>query len=242
MQDMSQRAPAPQARQALRARKSDEAYQEWLRQLRDRAIVEYRLEEQVEAPLDRRSRPAHASRRPIAVTAGEPAGIGPDFARLAQQRRDAWWWSPTADLLAAARAQICELGAALRRFDPAAGAGRRVRRRSTVLHRPARAHRRSPVGWIPPTARYVLARWRPPCDGCLRRRVRTPWSPRRVHKGVINDAGIAFTGHTEFLADAHRDAARRDDAGRRRHARGARHHASRAGGCRARTSPATASS
>ena len=29
----------------LRDRKSDEAYQEWLRQLRDRAWVEYRLEE-----------------------------------------------------------------------------------------------------------------------------------------------------------------------------------------------------
>ena len=33
------------ARKALRERKSDEAYQEWLRQLRDRAYVEYRLEE-----------------------------------------------------------------------------------------------------------------------------------------------------------------------------------------------------
>jgi peptidyl-prolyl cis-trans isomerase SurA len=34
-----------EARQILRERKSDEAYQEWLRQLRDRAFVEYRLEE-----------------------------------------------------------------------------------------------------------------------------------------------------------------------------------------------------
>jgi peptidyl-prolyl cis-trans isomerase SurA len=33
------------ARKALRERKSDEAYQEWLRQLRDRAYVEYRLED-----------------------------------------------------------------------------------------------------------------------------------------------------------------------------------------------------
>ncbi len=33
------------ARQALRERKADEAYQDWLRQLRDRAYVEYRLEE-----------------------------------------------------------------------------------------------------------------------------------------------------------------------------------------------------
>ena len=34
-----------QARQALRERKSDEAYQEWLRQLRDRTYVEIRLED-----------------------------------------------------------------------------------------------------------------------------------------------------------------------------------------------------
>jgi peptidyl-prolyl cis-trans isomerase SurA len=34
-----------QARQALRDRKSDEAYQDWLRQLRDRTYVEYRIEE-----------------------------------------------------------------------------------------------------------------------------------------------------------------------------------------------------
>lgn len=34
-----------EARKALRERKSDEAYQEWLRQLRDRAYVEYRLDE-----------------------------------------------------------------------------------------------------------------------------------------------------------------------------------------------------
>jgi len=38
-------AHAEQARQALRARKSDEAYQDWLRQMRDRAYVELRLEE-----------------------------------------------------------------------------------------------------------------------------------------------------------------------------------------------------
>ena len=34
-----------QARQVLRERKADEAYQEWLRQLRDQAFVEYRQDE-----------------------------------------------------------------------------------------------------------------------------------------------------------------------------------------------------
>ncbi len=35
-----------QARQALRDRKADEAYQDWIRQLRDKTYVEYRLDEQ----------------------------------------------------------------------------------------------------------------------------------------------------------------------------------------------------
>jgi len=43
--DMSSDRKRLEARKALLDRKSDEAYQEWLRQLRDRAYVEYRLEE-----------------------------------------------------------------------------------------------------------------------------------------------------------------------------------------------------
>ncbi|MGD9952194.1 MAG: peptidylprolyl isomerase [Burkholderiales bacterium] len=43
--DMSEERRRQQARQALRERKADEAYQEWLRQLRDRTYVELRLEE-----------------------------------------------------------------------------------------------------------------------------------------------------------------------------------------------------
>jgi peptidyl-prolyl cis-trans isomerase SurA len=46
MQDMSQEKQRFAARQALRERKMDEAYQDWLRQLRDRTYVEYRLEEE----------------------------------------------------------------------------------------------------------------------------------------------------------------------------------------------------
>ena len=43
--DASEERKRMEARKALRDRKSDEAYQEWLRQLRDRAYVEYRLED-----------------------------------------------------------------------------------------------------------------------------------------------------------------------------------------------------
>lgn len=44
-EDMSQDRVRQVARLALRERKADEAYQEWLRQLRDRAFVEMRLDE-----------------------------------------------------------------------------------------------------------------------------------------------------------------------------------------------------
>ena len=44
-QDMSQQQMRLRARQALREQKADEAYQEWVRQLRDKAFVDYRLEE-----------------------------------------------------------------------------------------------------------------------------------------------------------------------------------------------------
>ena len=43
--DVSGDRKRQEARQVLRERKSDESYQEWLRQLRDRAFVEYRLED-----------------------------------------------------------------------------------------------------------------------------------------------------------------------------------------------------
>jgi peptidyl-prolyl cis-trans isomerase SurA len=44
-EDMSREHQRLEARKALRARKSDESHQEWLRQLRDRAYIELRLEE-----------------------------------------------------------------------------------------------------------------------------------------------------------------------------------------------------
>jgi peptidyl-prolyl cis-trans isomerase SurA len=43
--DMSKEQERVRARMTLKAQRADEAYQEWLRQLRDKAFVEYRLEE-----------------------------------------------------------------------------------------------------------------------------------------------------------------------------------------------------
>lgn len=44
-QDMSKEAARLKARQEIRARKSEEAFEDWLRELRDRAYVEYRIED-----------------------------------------------------------------------------------------------------------------------------------------------------------------------------------------------------
>ncbi len=44
-QDMSKEAARLKARQEIRARKADEAYEDWLRELRDRAFVELKLED-----------------------------------------------------------------------------------------------------------------------------------------------------------------------------------------------------
>lgn len=44
-QDITQERRRFEARQAIRARKADEAFEDWVRQMRDRAYVEYRLEE-----------------------------------------------------------------------------------------------------------------------------------------------------------------------------------------------------
>jgi peptidyl-prolyl cis-trans isomerase SurA len=44
-EDMSRERLRLEARKALHARKSDESYQEWVRQQRDQAYVDYRLEE-----------------------------------------------------------------------------------------------------------------------------------------------------------------------------------------------------
>jgi peptidyl-prolyl cis-trans isomerase SurA len=44
-QDVSQERKRLEARRAIRARKSEEAFDDWVRQARDRAYVEYRLEE-----------------------------------------------------------------------------------------------------------------------------------------------------------------------------------------------------
>ena len=49
-------------------------------------------------------------------------------------------------------------------------------------------------------AQYVLETLQQACDGCLSGQF-SALVTGPVHKGIINEAGIPFTGHTEFLAE-----------------------------------------
>ncbi len=135
----------------------------------------------------------------IALTAGEPAGIGPDLCVLLTQKRIGARIVAIADRgLLAERARLLGLPLEIADFSPQAAAPDRPGALE-VLHcdlaRPAQAGTLNPAN-----SRYVLDTLTAAAQGCLAGTfdalVTAP-----VHKGVINDAGIPFTGHTEFLAE-----------------------------------------
>lgn len=122
-------------------------------------------------------------RRPvIAVCTGEPAGIGPELcAGLDAGEFDA---------------RLVLIGD--RELLGARAGSRAVRSSPEVLHVPLAV--RSLAGRLDPAnSRYVLAVIDRAIDGCLGGEF-DAMATAPVHKGVINDAGIAFTGHTEYLA------------------------------------------
>ena len=130
----------------------------------------------------------------IAVTAGEPAGIGPDLCAILAGRRFAARLVFVGDRgVIAARARQRGLGFDLPDYAPGADAP------SSVLHLAAPA----PVvaGRLDPAnGRHVLALLDRALDGCrsgeFAAMVTAP-----VQKSTINDAGVPFTGHTEYLAE-----------------------------------------
>jgi 4-hydroxythreonine-4-phosphate dehydrogenase len=131
----------------------------------------------------------------LAITPGEPAGIGPDLiVALAARPRAADWVAVADPALLEARARL--LGVALTlRTD--LGAPARDGGRLTVLPVPL-AVPSTPGRLDPANAGYVLRTLELAADGCLSGQFRAMVTGP-VQKSVINDAGIAFSGHTEFL-------------------------------------------
>lgn len=135
------------------------------------------------------------SRQPlIAVTAGEPAGIGPDLCvMLAQHRLPARVVVIADATLLRERARALNIGSEMPQYSDTSGADN-----FSVLHVPL-AQTACAGTLNPANSRYVLRTLEIAADGC-RDGAFAAMTTAPVHKGVINDAGIAFTGHTEFLA------------------------------------------
>ena len=144
---------------------------------------------------------------PVLVTPGEPAGIGPELAVRAALERPEDRLVLVADPgLLAATARSLGLDCAVVEHDDTDPARNRQIREATDK-RPALycipvplAEPVTPGRLDPGNAHYVLETLSVAvdrvADGRAAALVTGP-----VHKGVINDAGIAFTGHTEFLAE-----------------------------------------
>ena len=140
----------------------------------------------------------------IAVTCGEPAGIGPEIlAMLAQRQIDQRLPARLVLIgdreLLTARAKRIGLAPTYADYDPVAFGPRGA---IEVLDLPLAV---PPVAGHPdPTnARSVLATLERACDGCMAGEF-AAMVTAPVQKSAIEDAGIAFSGHTEFLAERSR--------------------------------------
>jgi len=135
----------------------------------------------------------------IALTAGEPAGIGPDLCvQLAQQDLPCEVIVIASPQLLEERAGQLGLPLQIREFDSNLPAVAQTAGCLTML----------PVDLVEPVqcgqlnsanSRYVLKTITKATKGCMDV-VFDAMVTGPVHKGIINDAGLSFTGHTEFIA------------------------------------------
>lgn len=141
----------------------------------------------------------HSIRR-IALTPGEPAGVGPDLVvRLAQERHPAELVAFCDPALLLERAETIGLPLGIEAFDedrqPRPHTPGQLCVAPVSLHAPVR------VGHLDPAnTPYVLS--------CLRAAVRACLDgdcdalvTGPIHKGAINEGGVAFTGHTELIGE-----------------------------------------
>jgi 4-hydroxythreonine-4-phosphate dehydrogenase len=135
----------------------------------------------------------------IVITPGEPAGIGPDITlKIAQEKWSAELIAVCDPDLLIARAKILNLPLTLQEFDPI---------QSPTPHQPGvlkiyplKSNIPSQAGLLDSNnATYVLHCLELATDYCLNGTA-DALVTGPVHKSIINEAGIEFTGHTEFLA------------------------------------------
>ena len=140
----------------------------------------------------------------VAVTSGEPAGVGPELClTLAARELDCELVCLADSALLAERARLTGAGATLQPYVPDArrAAPRERHRPGTLLVEQHALRTPSEPGRLDQrNAPYVLALLDRAVAGALAGEfdaiVTAP-----VHKGIINDAGVAFRGHTEYFAE-----------------------------------------
>ena len=137
----------------------------------------------------------------IAITPGEPAGIGPDIViACAQQGWEAELIAVCDPSLLEQRASLLQLPLVIEEFkseEPAA-----LHAPGTIKVLPIKLSRPATAGELnQANAPYVVNTLQAAVDGCIS----GAWDAMvtaPVQKSIINDAGISFSGHTEFLATA----------------------------------------
>ncbi|RTZ60399.1 MAG: 4-hydroxythreonine-4-phosphate dehydrogenase PdxA [Gammaproteobacteria bacterium] len=132
----------------------------------------------------------------LAFTPGEPAGIGPDLAvMLAQEPQQARLVAIADPELLQQRAQ--QLGLP---FE-ALAAGETPSRPGQMAVVAISVDVPAVAGQLDPAnGQYVLQTLHRAVDGCMSGEF-AALVTGPVHKGIINDAGVPFTGHTELLAE-----------------------------------------
>ncbi len=135
---------------------------------------------------------------PLAITPGEPAGIGPDLLiKLVQQPDHPPLVAVANARLLLDRARQLRLPLRVLPHHPDTSPVTQVAQLSVVdvpLPTPCRAGMLEPAN-----SPYVLDCLRRATTGCVAGEF-AALITGPVHKGIINEAGIPFSGHTEFLA------------------------------------------
>ncbi|MGB5599908.1 4-hydroxythreonine-4-phosphate dehydrogenase PdxA [Thiothrix litoralis] len=137
----------------------------------------------------------------IAITAGEPAGIGSDIILTLLQQQQ---WP--VDLVVIAdpavlRDRARQLGISLRLRPYTPDEDQRPCNAGECFILPIACAEPVETGVLnPANAEYVLQTLRRATAGCMSGEF-AAMVTAPLHKGIINDAGIPFTGHTEFLAE-----------------------------------------
>lgn len=142
-----------------------------------------------------------SAHRLFALTPGEPAGIGSDLCLLLarEQQPEALVAIASRQLLAERAVQL-GLDIELLRAEPGQWPDSPAAAGSLYVWDTPLAAQVEPGKLAPANAGYVLETLTRAGLGCLNGTF-AGMITAPVHKGVINEGGIAFSGHTEFLAD-----------------------------------------